>query len=198
MEAGAARVIDLTSPDIPFARPLELEDLGPPPSVLAVCGLQGCRRPVYVDDLGVKYAFCSRSHGRTHRQRLEAEHARAPTPLHPRPVLPAASSGAPPSGEAPASAPLSEGAASAVITADLPTQERVLKQRNWMAKQLQSRTEPRPCRFNGTRPCPLCNLPFRIGQELVKCYAHGGGAPPWVHVECVNEILGRQGRPPIP
>mmetsp|Transcript_18276 Transcript_18276/g.37012 ORF Transcript_18276/g.37012 Transcript_18276/m.37012 type:complete len:95 (+) Transcript_18276:7308-7592(+) len=85
-----------------------------------------------------------------------------------------------------------------VITAEQEVQDRVFCQRNWMAKQLRARAEPRPCRFNGTRPCPLCSLPFTVGQELVKCYTHGAGAPPWVHVLCVNTILRGRGVADIP
>mmetsp|Transcript_11014 Transcript_11014/g.22162 ORF Transcript_11014/g.22162 Transcript_11014/m.22162 type:complete len:114 (+) Transcript_11014:932-1273(+) len=73
---------------------------------------------------------------------------------------------------------------------------RVFRQRFWMERQLRARAEPRPCTYNGTHPCPLCGLTFRIGQELVKCYVvEAMGAPPWVHLDCVNAILVARGVP---
>jgi len=72
---------------------------------------------------------------------------------------------------------------------------RVFRQRHWIARQLAARSEPRPCSFNGSRKCPLCQQTFTIGQEMVKCYVEELGAPPWVHLDCVNVILYQRGAP---
>jgi len=172
-------VVDLTSPTIPVAEPVG--------AGLPTCALPGCFDPVYVEADGTTYAFCRRSHGRAFTRAVrEAETTAAQAAAGPRdPGEPA-----PPVERADSPPPM--------IVAEQAVQDRVHRQRNWMAKQLNARAEPRPCKYNGTRPCPLCSLSFRVGQELVKCYAHGGGAPPWVHVRCVNIILSGRGAPPIP
>jgi len=165
-------VIDLTSPEIPIAQPV----LGLPRPGSPGCALPGCTLSRFRKPDGRPYDYCRRSHAQDHRRMIEAAAEAGVPPDSPPPLVPLMS---------------------VVITADLATQDSVARQRSWMAKQLGARTEPRPCRFNGSRPCPLCGTPFQVGQEIVKCYAHGAGQPPWVHVACVDEILRRRNMPTI-
>ena len=81
----------------------------------------------------------------------------------------------------------------AAESAERAINNRVARQRQYMQNQLLARKSPKPAKFNGRTKCPLCDSPFRVGEEMVLCHASGAGAGQWVHVTCVNDILREKG-----
>mmetsp|Transcript_30389 Transcript_30389/g.62616 ORF Transcript_30389/g.62616 Transcript_30389/m.62616 type:complete len:284 (-) Transcript_30389:112-963(-) len=178
--------------------------LAPAPEA-SICAWPGCDKAVHPPEASssTPYRCC----GRRHAIALELEHRRLLAAVHPPrviidhstiPVLPHNADEDVPPVIVPAAVPAPPPAVSVVPPPGLTpaVANRVFRQRHWMARQLAARTSPRPCAFNGSRLCPICRAPFRVGQEMVKCYVQeASGAPPWIHLDCANAIIVARGAP---